>query len=42
VEQEFQEVVHPVMNDIEKMLAQSGDKVGKEGLEALAKWKIDL
>eukprot|EP00339_Tiarina_fusa_P007270 CAMPEP_0117029366 /NCGR_PEP_ID=MMETSP0472-20121206/21268_1 /TAXON_ID=693140 ORGANISM="Tiarina fusus, Strain LIS" /NCGR_SAMPLE_ID=MMETSP0472 /ASSEMBLY_ACC=CAM_ASM_000603 /LENGTH=84 /DNA_ID=CAMNT_0004737107 /DNA_START=162 /DNA_END=416 /DNA_ORIENTATION=- len=40
--QQFQEVVQPVMDDIEKMLAKSGDKVGKEGLETLAKWKIDL
>ena len=41
-EQHFKDVVEPVMGDIEKMLAESGDKVSKEGLEALAKWKIDL
>jgi len=36
------EVVDPVMEDIAKMLEASGDKVSKEGLEVLAKWKLDL
>ncbi len=36
------EVVDPVKADIAEMLARSGDKVSDEGLETLAKWKIDL
>ena len=36
------EVVSPVMADIEAMLKETGDSVSKEGLEKLAKWKIDL
>ena len=36
------EVVDPVKADIAAMLARSGDKVSNEGLELLAKWKLDL
>lgn len=36
------EVVDPVKADIANMLARSGDKVSDEGLEILAKWKLDL
>jgi hypothetical protein len=41
-DQQFHAVVNPVMADIEKMLNETGDKVSKEGLWALAKWKVDL
>ena len=36
------EVVQPVMDDVAKMLADSGDSVSPAGLETLAKWKLDL
>ena len=36
------EVVDPVKADIAEMLARSGDKISDEGLEILAKWKLDL
>ena len=36
------EVVDPVKKDIEALLAQTGDKVSDEGLEALAKFRLDL
>ena len=36
------EVVDPVKTDIAAMLSQSGDKISDEGLETLAKWKLDL
>ena len=36
------EVVGPVMNDVEAMLRETGDTVSKEALEKLAKWKIDI
>ena len=36
------EVVSPVMADVEAMLKETGDTVSQEGLEKLAKWKIDL
>jgi sulfur relay (sulfurtransferase) DsrC/TusE family protein len=36
------EVVDPVKKDIEELLAQTGDKVSDAGLEALAKFRLDL
>ena len=36
------EVVGPVMADVEAMLKETGDSISKEGLEKIAKWKIDL
>ena len=42
LEQHFQEVVEPVMTDVKSMLADTGDKISDEGLETLAKWKLDL
>jgi hypothetical protein len=36
------EVVEPVMEDVAGMLAETGDTISKEGLEVLAKWKLDL
>jgi hypothetical protein len=36
------EVVDPVKKDIEKLLATTGDKVSDAGLEALAKFRLDL
>jgi len=36
------EVVDPVKKDIEALLAQTGDKISDEGLEALAKFRLDL
>eukprot|EP00539_Tryblionella_compressa_P005559 CAMPEP_0178757830 /NCGR_PEP_ID=MMETSP0744-20121128/14031_1 /TAXON_ID=913974 /ORGANISM="Nitzschia punctata, Strain CCMP561" /LENGTH=83 /DNA_ID=CAMNT_0020412093 /DNA_START=126 /DNA_END=377 /DNA_ORIENTATION=- len=36
------EVVDPVKKDIEKLLAETGDKVSDAGLEALAKFRLDL
>jgi hypothetical protein len=38
----YHAVVEPVMGDVAKMLEGTGDKVSKEGLEVLAKWKLDL
>mmetsp|Transcript_72687 Transcript_72687/g.119798 ORF Transcript_72687/g.119798 Transcript_72687/m.119798 type:complete len:109 (+) Transcript_72687:52-378(+) len=35
-------VVNPVMADVEAMLKTTGDSVSKDGLELLAKWKIDV
>lgn len=42
VDTHYQDVMEPVMGDVAKMLERSGDKVSKEGLEVLAKWKLDL
>jgi hypothetical protein len=36
------EVVDPVKKDIETLLAKTGDKVSDAGLEALAKFRLDL
>jgi hypothetical protein len=36
------EVVDPVKKDIAKLLAATGDKVSDAGLEALAKFRLDL
>jgi hypothetical protein len=36
------DVVDPVKKDIEKLLAATGDKVSDAGLEALAKFRLDL
>eukprot|EP00980_Cylindrotheca_fusiformis_P017315 scaffold5371_cov139-Cylindrotheca_fusiformis.AAC.3 len=36
------EVVSPVMKDLSKMLAETGDSVSDEALEKLTKWKLDL
>mmetsp|Transcript_48809 Transcript_48809/g.118122 ORF Transcript_48809/g.118122 Transcript_48809/m.118122 type:complete len:123 (+) Transcript_48809:160-528(+) len=36
------EVVDPVKKDIEALLAETGDKISDEGLEALAKFRLDL
>ncbi|KAG7350727.1 hypothetical protein IV203_010087 [Nitzschia inconspicua] len=36
------EVVDPVKKDIEKLLAETGDKVSDAGLENLAKFRLDL
>ena len=41
-EQMYHDVVEPVMADVAAMLQESGDSVSKEGLEILAKWKLDL
>ena len=41
-EAHYNEVVDPVVKDIENMLAATGDKVSAEGLQALAKWKLSL
>jgi hypothetical protein len=35
-------VVEPVKADVAKMLGASGDKISDEGLEVLAKWKLNL
>jgi uncharacterized protein YdcH (DUF465 family) len=37
-----QEVVKPVMEDVSKILAETGDRVSDEALENLTKWKLDL
>ena len=42
VEALHREVVDPVKADIAAMLSQSRDKISDEGLETLAKWKLDL
>jgi hypothetical protein len=36
------DVVDPVKADIAKLLAETGDKVSDAGLEALAKFRLDL
>jgi gas vesicle protein len=36
------EVVKPVMEDVSKMLAKTGDSVSDEALENLTKWKLGL
>lgn len=36
------EVVKPVMEDVSKMLAETGDSVSDKALENLTKWKLDL
>ena len=36
------EVVSPVKEDIKKLLAETGDEVSDAGLEALAKFRLDL
>lgn len=38
----FREVVEPVTKDVAAMLEETGDKVSQEGLEALARWKLDV
>lgn len=40
--QHHAEVIAPVKADIEKLLAGTGDKVSDAGLEALAKFRLDL
>lgn len=42
VETLHQSVVEPVMEDVAAMLAKTKDTISKEGLEVLAKWKLDL
>lgn len=36
------DVVKPVMDDVSKMLAETGDSVSDAALENLTKWKLDL
>lgn len=36
------EVVDPVKEDIKRMLAETGDKISDAGLDALAKFRLDL
>ena len=38
----FTETIAPVMVEAEQLLKKSKDKVSNEGLEALARWKLDL
>jgi hypothetical protein len=37
----FDEVIAPVMAEAEQMLKTAGDEVSDEGLEALARWKLE-
>lgn len=42
-EELFKNVISPVMTEIEeKVLKDTGDKVSREGLEHLARWKLDI
>jgi hypothetical protein len=36
------EVIAPTMALVEGLLNETGDKISREGLEKLAKWKLDL
>lgn len=36
------EVIAPTMAIVEDLLKASGDKVSREALERIAKWKLDL
>ena len=36
------ELITPTMAIVEKILQESGDKISREGLEKIAKWKLDL
>lgn len=38
----FQETIAPAMADAEHLLEKTGDKVSENGLEALARWKLDM
>jgi len=39
---EFQATVAPAMAEVEALLKTTGDKVSDEGLELLAKWKLEM
>ena len=41
-EAKFAEAIAPAMVEAEQLLKKSKDKVSNEGLEALARWKLDL
>jgi len=38
----FQESIAPAMAEAEKILNNVGDKVSHSGLEAIARWKLDM
>ena len=38
----FQESIAPAMAEAEKILKDTGDKVSHSGLEAIARWKMDM
>jgi len=38
----FEETVAPAMAQVENLLSKTGDVVSHEGLENLAKWKLDM
>jgi hypothetical protein len=38
----FQEAIAPAMVEAQEALKKSGDKVSDAGLEALARWKLEL
>ena len=41
-EAKFSEAIAPAMVEAEQILKASGDTVSNAGLEALARWKLDL
>lgn len=41
-EKEYKEHVAPAMVQVEALLKKTGDSVGHDGLEAIAKWKLSL
>lgn len=38
----FQEVIAPAMAEAENVLSKTGDSVSDAGLEAIARWKLDM
>jgi len=41
-EEMFKEAIAPAMAEAEHVLKASGDSVSDKGLEAIARWKLDL
>lgn len=41
-ESEFKAKIAPMMAEAEVLLGKSGDSISHDGLEALARWKLDL
>ena len=38
----FQESIAPAMAEAEMVLKKTGDEISHDGLEALARWKLDM